>query len=318
MSSVPGAFAENLRRYAPATRRLREAAQRYVDAAVPGAVATVAALPCREPGCPPVEVAVQVLAAARPAAFAVRRAPDEVTEAELLAALAAALAAPGARAAAKPAAPPVHLADDALEVRREDVAAVAREVVDATPCVDVHTHLFPAAHGDLMLWGLDALLTYHYLVAEYFMVDDGLSHAAFFALPLAARADRVWDALFVRRTPVSEARVGVLRTLAELGAPGAAMRAARAGDLGPLRAWYAARAPGDHVDAVFRAANVRYVREPRGTPVARLASPGRRRRRAGRLHERALRRARGEPLRRRGLLRGPGDGALPGLAPRRR
>ena len=93
MSSVPGAFAENLRRYAPATRRLREAAQRYVDAAVPGAVATVAALPCREPGCPPVEVAVQVLAAARPAAFAVRRAPDEVTEAELLAALAAALAA---------------------------------------------------------------------------------------------------------------------------------------------------------------------------------------------------------------------------------
>ena len=63
MSSVPGAFAENLRRYAPATRRLREAAQRYVDAAVPGAVATVAALPCREPGCPPVEVAVQVLAA---------------------------------------------------------------------------------------------------------------------------------------------------------------------------------------------------------------------------------------------------------------
>ena len=73
MSSVPGAFAENLRRYAPATRRLREAAQRYVDAAVPGAVATVAALPCREPGCPPVEVAVQVLVAAHPAAFAVRR-----------------------------------------------------------------------------------------------------------------------------------------------------------------------------------------------------------------------------------------------------
>ena len=150
------------------------------------------------------------------------------------------------------------------------------------------------------------------------MVDDGLSHAAFFALPLAARADRVWDALFVRRTPVSEARVGVLRTLAELGAPGAAMRAARAGDLGPLRAWYAARAPGDHVDAVFRAANVRYVRSPCGNPVARLASAGRRRRHAGRLHERALRRARGEPLRRRGLLRGPGDGALPGLAPRRR
>jgi hypothetical protein len=28
--------------------------------------------------------------------------------------------------------------------------------------IDVHTHLFPPSHGDLMLWGIDALLTYHY------------------------------------------------------------------------------------------------------------------------------------------------------------
>jgi hypothetical protein len=32
----------------------------------------------------------------------------------------------------------------------------------------VHTHLFPDTHGELMLWGIDELLTYHYLVAEYF------------------------------------------------------------------------------------------------------------------------------------------------------
>ena len=258
MSSVPGAFAVDLRRFAPATRRLRAAAQRYVDAQGLEAVATVAALPCREPGCPPTEVAVQVLAAA-PAAFAIRKAPDDVTEAELVGALARALARPGPGVAAKPAAPPMHVADDALEVRREEVSDVVRAVVDATPCVDVHTHLFPAAHGALMLRGLDALLTYHYLVAEYFMVADDIGHAAFYALPVEARAARVWAALFVARTPVSEARIGVLRTLRELGAPRDAMRAARANDLGPLRAWYGSFTPAAHVDTVFRAANVRYV-----------------------------------------------------------
>ncbi len=36
--------------------------------------------------------------------------------------------------------------------------------------IDVHTHLFPPSHGDLMLWGIDDLLTYHYLVAELFMI----------------------------------------------------------------------------------------------------------------------------------------------------
>ena len=46
MSSVPGAFAVDLRRYAPATRRLRAAAQRYVDAQGLEAVATVAASWC--------------------------------------------------------------------------------------------------------------------------------------------------------------------------------------------------------------------------------------------------------------------------------
>lgn len=34
--------------------------------------------------------------------------------------------------------------------------------------VDLHTHLFPPSHGALMLWGVDELLTYHYLIAEYF------------------------------------------------------------------------------------------------------------------------------------------------------
>ena len=46
-------------------------------------------------------------------------------------------------------------------------AAVAREV-EAVEAVDVHTHLLPPNHGALLLTGVDALFTYHYLVAELF------------------------------------------------------------------------------------------------------------------------------------------------------
>ena len=68
--------------------------------------------------------------------------------------------------------------------------------------------------GDLCAFGVDDLLTYHYLVSEFFMVAPlNLSHAAFFALPKTERAAAVWAALFVERTPLSEACVGVLTTL---------------------------------------------------------------------------------------------------------
>ena len=48
-------------------------------------------------------------------------------------------------------------------------AVVARCVRDVE-AIDVHTHLLPPTHGNLLLWGIDELLTYHYLVAELFMM----------------------------------------------------------------------------------------------------------------------------------------------------
>ncbi len=36
----------------------------------------------------------------------------------------------------------------------------------------MHTHLFPPAFGDLSRWGIDNLLTYHYLVAEVMRAAD--------------------------------------------------------------------------------------------------------------------------------------------------
>jgi len=53
-------------------------------------------------------------------------------------------------------------------LRAADIPTAVREILDATPFVDIHTHLFPPAFGSLALWGIDELLTYHYLEAELF------------------------------------------------------------------------------------------------------------------------------------------------------
>ena len=49
--------------------------------------------------------------------------------------------------------------------------ALAKQVdriVANTPVFDIHTHLYDPAFRELLLWGIDDLLTYHYLVAEAF------------------------------------------------------------------------------------------------------------------------------------------------------
>ncbi|KDO26457.1 hypothetical protein SPRG_08260 [Saprolegnia parasitica CBS 223.65] len=134
------------------------------------------------------------------------------------------------------------------------VAASVQSHVTTTPVIDVHTHLFPPSHDALMLWGIDALLTYHYLVAEYLSTAT-TSPEAFYALPGTAQADAVWQHLFCDRSPLSEACQGVITTLFELGL--ASLVATR--DLRGIRAWFDAQSPTAYVDRVFRLAKVRYV-----------------------------------------------------------
>lgn len=60
---------------------------------------------------------------------------------------------------AVPNAPPVSI--DAIHT-------VVADALASTPFIDIHTHLYPPSFGDVGLWGIDALLTYHYLEAEVF------------------------------------------------------------------------------------------------------------------------------------------------------
>ncbi|CAK4905500.1 unnamed protein product [Aphanomyces euteiches] len=161
----------------------------------------------------------------------------------------------------------LHQHTPALEVLAEvvnqstiplaDQAAIAKCVEKAvadTWVIDVHTHLFPPTHSSLMLWGIDALLTYHYLVAEYFTTSS-VSPEDFFTWKIQAQADAIWKHLFVQRSPISEACQGVITTLNALGLKELVARR----DLPAIRAWFVAQDPSKYVDLVFSIAKIRYV-----------------------------------------------------------
>ncbi len=131
--------------------------------------------------------------------------------------------------------------------------AELRKAVDRAlkqvPVTDIHTHLYSPCFGDLLLRGIDELLTYHYLVAETFRHVEGPC-GDFFAMPKKEQADVVWKTLFVERSPLSEATRGVLTTLRLLGLdPGKR-------DLGACRKFFARLSPEKHVDLVFEKAGL--------------------------------------------------------------
>ncbi len=122
-------------------------------------------------------------------------------------------------------------------------------VLDATKFVDMHTHLFEPSLGAMGLWGIDELLTYHYLEAELFR-SSPVSPGAYFALNKRERADLIWRTLFVENTPVSEATRGVVAVLEGFGLP------VRVAALDEARAFFASRGLDAHIDDVFRLAGI--------------------------------------------------------------
>ncbi len=90
------------------------------------------------------------------------------------------------------------------------------DAVQRTPVIDIHTHLLPASFGGLCLWGIDELVNYHYLVAELFR-SSPVTPQQFWALTKSQQADLIWDALFVKNTPLSEATAGVVAVMVKLG-----------------------------------------------------------------------------------------------------
>lgn len=141
---------------------------------------------------------------------------------------------------------------NSLRTEFSELELMITRVVAETPVHDIHTHLYDPAFGDLLLWGVDDLLTYHYLVAETFRHLD-IPCDTFWTLKKSQQADLIWKQLFIDHSPISESCRGVLTTLHALGLD------VRQRDLAALRKWFAAQSPGAYLTRCLELAGVSSV-----------------------------------------------------------
>ncbi len=130
-----------------------------------------------------------------------------------------------------------------------ELRAQVELIVNSTWVSDVHTHLFPPEFNTFCLYGIDELLTYHYLTAETFR-SARVSYDEFWRMPKTQQADLVWKTLFVENIPTSEAARGIISVLDVLGLD------TRAENLKEARAFFASQNPSEHIEQVFDIARV--------------------------------------------------------------
>jgi len=131
-----------------------------------------------------------------------------------------------------------------------------RQTIDAAVAqaklTDVHTHLYPPCFGDLLLWGIDELITYHYLIAETFRWVE-MPYADYRRMPKRDQADLIWKTLFLDNSPIAESCRGVLTALRKLGLDAASR------DLVAYRSYFSKMTVAEYVDTVFEVANIKDV-----------------------------------------------------------
>ena len=86
------------------------------------------------------------------------------------------------------------------------------KIINNTEIFDIHTHLFPSSFKTYYLSGIEEVLNYHYLIAEL-LTSTNITPNAFYDLNNKDRAKKIWEELFIKQTPVSEACKGVLTIL---------------------------------------------------------------------------------------------------------
>ena len=132
------------------------------------------------------------------------------------------------------------------------IPSTVEDVLAATQFVDIHTHLFAPAFGNLGLWGIDELLTYHYLEAEFFR-SSSTTPEEYWSLSKREQADAVWRTLFIENTPISEATRGVIAVLKAFQLP------TDYSDLTEARSFFKAQSIETHVQRVLQMAGVSTV-----------------------------------------------------------
>src|SRR5260370_36181767 len=134
----------------------------------------------------------------------------------------------------------------------EQIQTVVEDVLACTPFIDIHTHLFSPAFGKLGLWGVDDLLTYHYLEAEFFR-SSNTTPDQYWKLAKRERTDTIWRALFVENAPISESTRGIVAVLSAFDLP------TDASGLEEARVFFAAQPLEEHIRRVLEIAGVSSV-----------------------------------------------------------
>lgn len=130
-----------------------------------------------------------------------------------------------------------------------DLRKIVEEELQRMQFIDMHTHLFMPSLGKLGLWGIDELVTYHYLEAEVFRSSD-IKPDEYWNLSKRERADLIWRALFVENPPVSEATRGVIAVLNAFGLPTASS------DLKEAREFFEAQELRSHIKRTLELAGI--------------------------------------------------------------
>lgn len=133
-----------------------------------------------------------------------------------------------------------------------DAGQIRRAVEDSlrsTPFIDVHTHLFMPSLGKLGLWGIDELITYHYLEAELFRFSS-ITPDKYWSLNKRQQADLIWRTLFLENAPVSEATRGVVAVMQAFGLN------TRVRDLKEARDFFEHQKLDQHIRRVFELAGI--------------------------------------------------------------
>ncbi|GIP35903.1 glucuronate isomerase [Paenibacillus sp. J2TS4] len=136
---------------------------------------------------------------------------------------------------------------------KEQLDAFVQETVNQCPVTDIHTHLFAESFGDLLLWGIDELLTYHYLIAETMRFRPELPYEQFWALSKQEQADLIWQTLFIEHSPYSEACRGVVTVLNRLGFDLAKR------DLEEYRSYFRSVTAEEYIDRILELSRVKTV-----------------------------------------------------------
>src|SRR5579872_131920 len=137
-------------------------------------------------------------------------------------------------------------------LNRDEITAAVEETLVSTPFIDVHTHLYMPSLGAVGLWGIDELITYHYLEAEFFR-SSSITPEQYWRFSKTEKADAIWRVLFVENAPVSEATRGVVAVLQALGLP------TTGPDLTEAREFFASQSLDSHIRRVFDLAGISEV-----------------------------------------------------------